>query len=100
MRVLRPTDNSTGAMKSQTFPTISELIDDLHKPLEKSWRVTEGRPIHDDDCHIFGLCRVCTCGLLHHLMADPPVDSWWGEEMVEHQKSIGKLAQLGLGACE
>lgn len=34
---------------------------------QKKWRVKDGRPLHDGDCYFFAK-KICTCGLIHHLM--------------------------------
>ncbi len=36
-------------------------------PVTKTWRWDDnGYLVHDGDCHFWD-CRICTCGLLHHL---------------------------------
>ena len=62
----------------------------------KTWRIKNGRPIHDGDCYFFGK-KICTCGLIHHLMPvqfdsateDDP-EGWFIRESVMHETQLEK----------
>ena len=56
----------------------------------KSWRVKDGRPIHDGDCSFWGK-EICTCGLIHHLMPDFPEEKWYGEERGKHETQVDRV---------
>lgn len=43
----------------------------------KTWRMVDGYPVHDGDCHIFTY-HICTCGLLNHLL--------WKVELIPKEK--------------
>ncbi len=57
----------------------------------KRWRKKDGRPCHDGDCHFWSE-DLCTCGLIHHVMWDPPEDAGWHwEERARHEKQLSRL---------
>lgn len=74
----------------------------------KRWREKNGRLIHDGDCH-FWSAKVCTCGLLHHLMPSTVHwPEWFMDEMVEQDRQFevlrthrrNKRTQEQAGACD
>lgn len=77
----------------------------MEQPIKK-WRMNDGRPIHDGDCHFYGQ-NLCTCGLLHHLMWLQPDDvgDWYGKERGRHEWALHQLGPpgneaVGYVACE
>jgi hypothetical protein len=66
-------------------------------PISKTWRLVEGKLIHDCDCHWWSW-RICTCGLIHFCLpqADkmgvlyPTLEAEWAA----HQDVIEKISML------
>ena len=56
----------------------------------QTWRMKDGRPIHDGDCYFWGR-KVCTCGLLHHLQPNPPEDEWFWTELAEQEQQLRRM---------
>jgi hypothetical protein len=53
------------------------------------FRHRHGRPIHDGDCKFWDR-DLCTCGLIHHLMWDPPKAAWFWEERGKHEAALAR----------
>ncbi len=46
----------------------------------KSWRENDdGEIYHDGDCQFWNI-KICTCGLIHHLMPKRDSEKWYGKE--------------------
>lgn len=58
--------------------------------MSKRWREKNDRLIHDGDC-MFWSADICTCGLLHHLMPNPPDSDWFWEERARHEKQMDRV---------
>lgn len=58
----------------------------------KEWRFKDGRPIHDGDCHFWGE-DICTCGLLHQLIIDPPDEEWYWIEHAKHETQLERIPE-------
>lgn len=62
----------------------------MSKKIIKTWRIKDKRPIHDGDCYFWSY-DLCTCGLLHHLMFDPPDEDWFWEEKIRHRRQLERM---------
>mgnify|MGYP001590696097 CR=1 FL=1 len=51
------------------------------------YRLKDGRPIHDGDCH-FWSWSICTCGLLHWLAPTLPTATWYAKERAQHERAL------------
>lgn len=58
--------------------------------MAKQWREGENRLLHDGDCYYWAK-RVCTCGLLHHLMPNADNPEWFWDEMTLHDAQLRSL---------
>jgi len=62
------------------------------------WRLANGRYIHDGDCQFWGK-DICTCGLIHHFMPNPPtcdngdLEEWFGEEWARHDIQLNRVPE-------
>ena len=67
------------------------MADDLVTQGVQTWqhmyRVKDGRPIHDGDCH-FWSWSICTCGLLHWLAPTLPTATWYAKERAQHERAL------------
>lgn len=60
----------------------------------KTWRVKDGVLIHDGDCRWWGDFGLCTCGLIHHLMAMGNATELlpdYYEQRAKHEAALHKL---------
>lgn len=60
----------------------------------QTWREKDGRPIHDGDCHFWGL-QICTCGLIHRLSSISKLpegwSDWYNKEWGMHERQVERI---------